>query len=395
MKCPSLHSNLGNTPLNPPPPLGSPAHRALTTLSRESRELYLRSQVDVVTSPPSPLEMARQWVAGNRPLLIRGLASHWPAVRQCGPNYLREKLGDTEVTVAVTPNGYADAPCEGRFVTPLERALPFGAFLDVMEEPASQHGVWYIQKQNSNLTDEFSSLMDDLEPGSKGEISWFSQALGKKPDAVNFWMGDERAVTSMHKDPYENIYVVLSGYKDFILIPPTDAAWIPYRNYSLASYTYTKDIKDDTTISSTNSTSHSSDICQCGYRSSKSKEREEEDSSQLPETDINLSKCRISDPQTQSSCPHFVIEDDSSGAVVPWVCVDPLAPDLTCFPSYGSAASLRVRVQAGDALYLPSLWFHHVRQSHACVAVNYWYDMSFDIKYSYYQAVQALTWTPQ
>lgn len=28
------------------------------------------------------------------------------------------------------------------------------------------------------------------------EIPWFSEALGKSPDAVNFWMGDERAVTS-------------------------------------------------------------------------------------------------------------------------------------------------------------------------------------------------------
>lgn len=36
---------------------------------------------------------------------------------------------------------------------------------------------------------------------------------------------------------------------------------------------------------------------------------------------------------------------------------------------------------AGDVLYLPSLWFHHLRQSHSCVAVNFWYDMEFDGKY--------------
>ena len=28
------------------------------------------------------------------------------------------------------------------------------------------------------------------------EISWASEAFGKDPDAVNFWMGDGRAVTS-------------------------------------------------------------------------------------------------------------------------------------------------------------------------------------------------------
>lgn len=44
-------------------------------------------------------------------------------------------------------------------------------------------------------------------------------------------MGDERAVTSLHKDPYENIYCVISGFKDLILIPPTD-----YPNVSRSKY---------------------------------------------------------------------------------------------------------------------------------------------------------------
>ncbi len=44
------------------------------------------------------------------------------------------------------------------------------------------------------------------------------------------------------------------------------------------------------------------------------------------------------------------------------------------------ASPLKVRVEAGDALYLPSLWFHHLRQSHGCIAVNFWYDMEFDAR---------------
>jgi jumonji domain-containing protein 7 len=30
----------------------------------------------------------------------------------------------------------------------------------------------------------------------ESEISWASEAFDKQPDAVNFWMGDARAVTS-------------------------------------------------------------------------------------------------------------------------------------------------------------------------------------------------------
>lgn len=50
----------------------------------------------------------------------------------------------------------------------------------------------YIQKQNSNLTQDFPELLCDIKP----EVEWASKAFDKSPDAVNFWMGDERAVTS-------------------------------------------------------------------------------------------------------------------------------------------------------------------------------------------------------
>merc|ERR1711973_722803 len=92
--------------------------------------------------------------------------------------------------------------------------------------------VLYIQKQNSNLTDEFKSIIDDVE----SEIAWASSAFNKSPDAVNFWMGDERAITSMHKDPYENIYCVVRGHKDIILQPPTDLPWIPYKELTPGVY---------------------------------------------------------------------------------------------------------------------------------------------------------------
>lgn len=40
----------------------------------------------------------------------------------------------------------------------------------------------------------------------------------------------------MHKDPYENIYCVVSGYKDFILIPPVDLHYVPRAKYPTAEY---------------------------------------------------------------------------------------------------------------------------------------------------------------
>lgn len=40
-----------------------------------------------------------------------------------------------------------------------------------------------------------------------------------------------------------------------------------------------------------------------------------------------------------------------------------------------------------QVLYLPSLWFHHVRQEaradECVIAVNFWYEMAFDCKAAY------------
>jgi jumonji domain-containing protein 7 len=34
-----------------------------------------------------------------------------------------------------------------------------------------------------------------------------------------------------------------------------------------------------------------------------------------------------------------------------------------------------IEVKAGETLYLPAGWWHHVRQSGLSVALNWWYDV--------------------
>jgi len=298
---------------------------ALCELSREARELYLGTSVPELHSAPTPLEFYRDWVSPNLPVVIRGGASHFPALSSWTPQLLRPRIGRAKVTVAVTPDGLADAPKGDQFIMPEERTMNMEEFLDIIDNPETASGVFYIQKQNGNLTEEFVELMGDVDE----EIGWASEAFNKKPDAVNFWMGDTRAVTSMHKDPYENVYCVIRGEKQITLQPPSDLPWIPYKDYSPAIY--------------------------------------------KEETETGTWKT-----------------EPLEGPHVPWIAIDPLDPDFETWPSYRNGTQLKVKLGAGDILYLPSFWFHHLTQSQGCIAVNYWYDMQFDVKYNYFNLLQNL-----
>nr|XP_055134819.1 bifunctional peptidase and (3S)-lysyl hydroxylase JMJD7 isoform X2 [Symphalangus syndactylus] len=200
-------------------------------------ELSVPLAVPYLDKPPTPLHFYRDWVCPSRPCIIRNALQHWPALQKWSLPYFRATVGSTEVSVAVTPDGYADAVRGDRFVMPAEHRLPLSFVLDVLEGRAQHPGVLYVQKQCSNLPTELPQLLPDLE----SHVPWASEALGKMPDAVNFWLGEAAAVTSLHKDHYENLYCVVSGEKHFLLHPPSDRPFIPYEMYTPATYQLTEE----------------------------------------------------------------------------------------------------------------------------------------------------------
>jgi len=57
--------------------------------------------------------------------------------------------------------------------------------------------------------------------------------------------------------------------------------------------------------------------------------------------------------------------------------VDPLAPDLERYPQYATARDLAQTADLGpgDALFIPSLWWHHVEATEPVnVLINYWHN---------------------
>ncbi|PNW85197.1 hypothetical protein CHLRE_03g175750v5 [Chlamydomonas reinhardtii] len=248
------------------------------------------------------MRFASEYVQRNKPVIITGALENWKAMRLWGERYLtKHAVGSTQVTVDVTPNGRGDAPTtvalsggegpaaassaaaqepernasnaagaasgsssgaqERWFVTPQERKMTLADFFALMRETRSRdtalrkggrgsveapgsagakayREVPYMQHQNSNLREELSALLGDVEPG----LPWAEEVFGGPPEAINLWIGDQRSATSFHKDHYENLYAVVRGTKVFTLMPPCDAFRMRLRRFPAASYMRRRDV---------------------------------------------------------------------------------------------------------------------------------------------------------
>jgi peptidyl-lysine (3S)-dioxygenase / protease len=114
-------------------------------------------------------------------------------------------------------------------------------YLKIFTSNESNNPVYYYSLQNDCLRTEFSSLLDPLHGMTEDFISWAEEAFGTNgPDAMNLWIGNSQAQSSLHKDYYENLFYVASGEKIFTLYPPSDAAILPTRTVPTLRFHHTK-----------------------------------------------------------------------------------------------------------------------------------------------------------
>ncbi|KXN86277.1 JmjC domain-containing protein 7 [Leucoagaricus sp. SymC.cos] len=279
------------------------------------------SHIETLDQQPTALEFLRI-IHVSRPVIIKGFLA--PSTRKWTNDYLIKKMGDRRISVAITPNGRADAVTRGPgdkfyFVEPHVEQMSMKDLLSKLSKQEPPADVCYLQSQDGNLysseyfINDSPSEYEPLREDVPSEVSWCSEALDRSPDAVNLWIGDGRSTTSIHSDPYENIYTVVRGEKRFTLLPPSDGWCLKERLYPHATF-------------ARSSTSSSFEI--------------------IPLEDVpKIRWSSISDPNLRNALP----------------------ADIT---------PIQVHLRPGEALYLPAGWWHYVQQAEeATIAINWWYDM--------------------
>ncbi|KAI5777379.1 cupin-like domain-containing protein [Geopyxis carbonaria] len=191
---------------------------------------------------PSALEFARI-VGRNEPVVFRGAVANWRAIGAWNRNYLSEKMGERPILVAETPDGRADAhvlnPADGvtYFVKPHVSEVPFNQFMDYLVNTRQRNnnhvcGVKYSQSQDDNIHTEYSPLASDIEE----YLPWAHAGIEGELQATNLWIGNEKSVTSLHRDVYENLYCQISGVKTFVLVSPYESIHVKERPLPQATY---------------------------------------------------------------------------------------------------------------------------------------------------------------
>ena len=254
--------------------------------------------------------------------------------------YLRDKLGrDAIVTAAQTPDGLADALGPGlfedlQFVQPYEAKVPFDEVVRWLERPSDHDGrVWYCQLQNGSFDKEFAKLSDDVESRGPAWAASLANDCHVTP-VCNMWLGNSYSVTSTHHDPFENVFLQVTGKKRFLLYPPEDIAFLRQDDWPSARY------------------------AQC-------------------DNGCGLEVRREDEPAHLANSQGEDVGDGS--ATVTW-----LNPP---WPPHPQSSPVQITLNEGEMLYLPGLWWHTVKQVDCdddtdgpprCVSVNWWWDIDYE-----------------
>ncbi|KDO23104.1 hypothetical protein SPRG_11948 [Saprolegnia parasitica CBS 223.65] len=271
-------------------------------------------------------------VLRNEPLIIRNAATSAMQSPAWSTERLLERIGRNDVHVKVSPTGDFEG-CE-----PLAwwSAADDVAIPDFVASHLESPDRVLVRPAAANMP--FAAFVDKLRRATNSSTSYYLEYLSLttyvpelladipsyawadflKLEVQNLWFGDGKSVGKLHFDAYENIMVMVAGSKEFVLIDPSDNRRLYEGHIREAQY----DIDDDGVFHRTRL---------------------------LQSTSMVNSPVDMNNPS-----------------------------DMRKYPRFQDTTPLRCIIHEGDALFLPSFWWHEVKSSPAVneprnVAVNFWY----------------------
>lgn len=155
---------------------------------------------------PTPERFARDYAAPGTPVVLRGVASQWPATQRWSLDQLAREHGDLRVVAGRVERGAVAMDARRG----LEHAtVALGAFLEGLRDGARDR---YVM---TPLVDLPSALARDAPPPPYCDNATWRDG--------NLWIGAEGTVSGLHFDVADNLHAVVSGRKRFVLVSPRES----------------------------------------------------------------------------------------------------------------------------------------------------------------------------
>ena len=181
--------------------------------------------VPAIDSIPADRFFAEFYFA-NRPVKLRGLVDHWPALRLWTLDYLAEKVGDRVVELQGQRESAHDYELhKDRH----QRQLAMRDVIDIVRSVESSNEFYVTAYNDTTNKQTLAPLWEDLAP-----VSILKDSGGR--DGF-FWFGPKGTLTPLHHDLTNNLLVQVMGRKRVLLVPPWELERVRNRQHCFSEVT--------------------------------------------------------------------------------------------------------------------------------------------------------------
>ena len=193
----------------------SAALESVHRLRRKSRAIRGPDTTPTEREDIRPEEFLSDFYAENRPLVVRGFASDWPAVRKWSPEYFREHFGDSEVSIT---DGRESDPHYDRNQEQHRRTTCMRDLVQRIESTDTSNDFYMVARDRAFWKPDMAPLLDDI-PTDHGLLD-----PEKKRQSTVLWFGPKGTLTPLHHDNTNILFVQVYGRKTIHLVAPDETA---------------------------------------------------------------------------------------------------------------------------------------------------------------------------
>src|SRR3954452_13536917 len=184
----------------------------LETLERQ-RALVERSATIERRNGLSSDEFLERYYAANRPVILTGEMSGWPALAKWTPEYLKQTVGSKVIEYQ------GDRSRNEQFEIAKDahrREMPFDRFIDLVSRPGAGNDAYLTAYNSARNAEAISLLHPDL-----GFPDKFLSRDVEQPNGM-MWIGPAGTLTSLHHDLTNNLIAQVVGRKRLLVLPAAE-----------------------------------------------------------------------------------------------------------------------------------------------------------------------------